>query len=67
MEKMAYFQRYNNIRSMAEIKMVNAERRPSMPLLKNFVRAETSLRHIEESGRRTEPKTADKENNARFK
>lgn len=60
MEKTAYFQRYSNIRSMAEIRMVNAVRRPSMPLLKNIVRAETSLRHIEETTKRTEPKTAEK-------
>lgn len=66
MEKTAYFQRYSNIRSMAEIKMVNAVRRPSMPLLKNAVRAETSLRHIEDTGRRTEHRAADKENSVRY-
>lgn len=47
MEKTAYFQRYLNIRSMVEIKIPNGARRPSMPILKNLPKMDTSLRSIE--------------------
>lgn len=51
-EKTAYFQRHQNVRSMAEIKITNAARRPSMPLLKCLPKLETSLKSIEDSYRR---------------
>lgn len=46
MEKTPYFQRHLNVRSMAEIKIVNTSRRPSMPILKGLSRNDTSLKTI---------------------
>jgi hypothetical protein len=68
MEKTAYFQRYLNVRSMAEIKIANSARRPSMPLLKPLPRPDTSLKTIHltcrepKEGRTEREGRGDKEN-----